>query len=160
MKIEVLRGNLDDPEHRSAILALTRAYALDPMGGSADLPSAVEERLIEGLRRHPTTVVFLATADGAPVAIATCFVGFSTFGAAPLLNVHDLHVERAFRRQGIGRRLLAEVEREARALGCCKLTLEVNERNEPARKLYAEFGFGEGRFDEGAATVLFKQKRL
>jgi len=39
-----------------------------------------------------------------------CFRGFSTFAAAPLINVHDLAVVPGFRGQGIGRRLLEAVE--------------------------------------------------
>lgn len=160
MSIEVIRADLELEAHRAAILELTRDYAMDPMGSAADLPSVVQARLIDGLRRHPTTMVFLASVDGGFAGIATCFAGFSTFGAAPVVNIHDLHVRSRFRRRGIARSLLAEVEREARRIGACKLTLEVQEKNQPARSLYASFGFGEGQYDEAAGTVLFRQKRL
>ena len=46
------------------------------------------------------------------------FVGFSTFAASPLINIHDLHVEPEWRRQGVARLLLEAVEARARALGC------------------------------------------
>jgi ribosomal protein S18 acetylase RimI-like enzyme len=44
--------------------------------------------------------------------------------------------------QGIGRALLDEVEVRARLLGCCKMTLEVHDTNEGAKRLYRKFGFG------------------
>jgi ribosomal protein S18 acetylase RimI-like enzyme len=68
-------------------------------------------------------------------------VGFSTFEARPLVNVHDLAVLPEHRGRGVGRALLAGVEQRARARGCCKLTLEVLDTNETARRLYARFGF-------------------
>ncbi len=160
MTIEFLKADLAAEDHRSAILELTRDYAMDPMGNGSDLPDEVRARLLDGLERHPTTLILLAKADGAFAGIATCFIGFSTFGAAPVVNIHDLHVRSAFRRRGIARQLLGAVEREARRIGACKLTLEVQQKNRPARSLYAAFGFSEGRYDDGAGTVLFRQKRL
>ena len=86
-------------------------------------------------------MVLLAFDGDEPVGIATCFFGFSTFAARPLLNVHDLAVVPARRGDGIGRALLAEAEARARAAGCCKLTLEVQDDNHRARAVYARFGF-------------------
>jgi ribosomal protein S18 acetylase RimI-like enzyme len=76
------------------------------------------------------------------------------------VNVHDLHVAPRFQRRGIARRLLAAVEARARALGCCKLTLEVQARNGPARALYRSFGFAGGAGAPEAEATLFLEKRL
>lgn len=158
--VRILEADLGDPTHADAVLAMTRDYARDPMGGGADLPPEIRGRLVERLRAHPTTLILLAFAGDAPVGIATCFVGFSTFAARPLLNLHDLHVTAGHRRRGLGRALLAAVEAKARALGCCKLTLEVQENNRVARALYESFGFASGQYEEAAGTVLFRQKTL
>lgn len=88
----IVKADLDRPEHQSAIVALTAAYALDVMGNGGPLPADVLERLVPGLKAHPTTVILLAYVDGAAVGIATCFLGFSTFAARPLVNIHDLAV--------------------------------------------------------------------
>jgi len=48
----------------------------------------------------------------------------------------------------------------ARALGCCKLTLETQERNHVAWGLYGRFGFAPGHFDPAAGAVLFRVKPL
>jgi ribosomal protein S18 acetylase RimI-like enzyme len=139
---------------------LTDAYARDPMGNGAPLSPEVLARLISGLRAHPTTIVFLAYAGDAEIGIATCFLGFSTFNARPLVNVHDLAVLPAHRGTGIGRRLLDAVDRKARALGCCKVTLELQENNTPARRLYISAGFAQQVYLESSGGALFYAKPL
>ena len=125
----IVEAQLDRPEHQRAVVAMTAAYALDAMGNGGPLPPDVLEQLVPGLRAHPTTLVLLAYVDAAAVGIATCFLGFSTFAARPLVNIHDLAVLPEFRGQGIGRELLGAVERVARERGCVKVTLEVLEKN-------------------------------
>ncbi len=139
---------------------MTRAYARDPMGNGRDLPDEVRRVLVDKLRAHPTTLIFLAFDNGRPVGIATCFVGFSTFAARPTVNIHDLHVVADQQRRGIGRLLIEAVEAKARALGCSKLTLEVQEKNHPALALYHRLGFRDGQYAAEAGRVLFREKRL
>jgi ribosomal protein S18 acetylase RimI-like enzyme len=148
--IRIARADLNRPEHQAAVLQMTRAYAQDPMGNGSDLTEAVQSALIPKLQAHPTTLIFLAFDNNEPIGIATCFVGFSTFAAQPLINVHDLHVLTPYQRRGIGRQLLAAVEAEARMLGCCKLTLEVQENNHGAQALYSTFGFASGQYEPQA----------
>jgi ribosomal protein S18 acetylase RimI-like enzyme len=105
-------------------------------------------------------LVFLAFDREEPVGIVTCFIAFSTFAARPLINVHDLHVSRNYRRSGVARSLLDAVERRARELGCCKLTLEVQENNQPALALYESLGFVSGQYEPEAGAVLFRVKKL
>jgi ribosomal protein S18 acetylase RimI-like enzyme len=73
--------------------------------------------------------------------MAICLLGFSTFRARPLINIHDIAVHPDFRGQGIGRALLDAVEQHAREHGCCKVTLEVRSDNEPAMAAYRRAGF-------------------
>jgi ribosomal protein S18 acetylase RimI-like enzyme len=130
------------------------------MGGEKALSAEVRAALIPGLQRHPTTVVFLAWHSATPVGIAVCFVGFSTFLARPLLNIHDLAVIPAYRRHGVGRLLLEQVAAKGTALGCCKLTLEVRADNHSAQRLYEAVGFDNAASYGGAVRVLFLEKRL
>ena len=158
--IDVVEADLSVTNHQRDVAALTDAYARDPMGNGAALPPEVLDRLIPALRAHPTTLVFLAYDGAEAIGIATCFLGFSTFHARPLVNVHDLAVLPAHRGQGVARRLLDAVERKARALGCCKLTLEVLENNAPARHLYTSAGFAQATYVEAAGGALFYAKPL
>ena len=158
--VTIIPADLASEVHQRDVLLLTDAYARDAMGGSAPLAAAVREQLIAGLRGHPTTLILLAYLDGRAVGIATCFLGFSTFAARPLINVHDLAVLPEFRGRGIGRQLLAAVETKARELGCCKLTLEVQEFNRRARQTYEGAGFRQASCGEANGGALFYAKPL
>ncbi len=157
MEVEIVEANLSDPHHAQSVLAMLDSYARDAMGIGRPLNAEPRERLLAGLNDHPTSLVFLAFDGERPVGIAVCFVGFSTFNAKPLINVHDLAVQQETRGQGIGRRLLEVVQSKAEQLGCCKVTLEVREDNHPALGLYRSQGFGAW---EGQATTLFLEKPL
>jgi ribosomal protein S18 acetylase RimI-like enzyme len=171
MAITIREADLGDPRDAAAVVAIIDAYARDEFGGGSPLPADVRERLVAGLRAHPTTLVLLAESSDVPggsndaptgandaptgandaptgssaalVGVAVCFFGYSTFAARPLVNVHDLAVLPAARSRGVGRALLAAVEARARARGCCKLTLEVLDDNRRARGLYASVGFSD-----------------
>jgi ribosomal protein S18 acetylase RimI-like enzyme len=56
--------------------------------------------------------------------------------------------------------LLAEVETIARERGCGKLTLEVLEGNEPAKRAYRNFGFDAYQLDPALGQALFWQKTV
>lgn len=159
-RARIVRADLADARHQAAVLEMTRAYARDPMGNGRDLPDDVQRALVPRLRAHPTTLIFLAFDGDRAVGIVTGFVGFSTFAARPLVNIHDLHVREDFQRRGVARRLLEAIETEARALGCCKLTLEVQENNRGALALYRSLGFAGGQYEPAAGGVLFRQKAL
>jgi ribosomal protein S18 acetylase RimI-like enzyme len=156
----VREARLDDPDDRRAVTELVDAYAQDPLASRQRLPDEVRARLADGLRNHPTTIVFLAIDKGKPAGVAVCFLGFSTFAARPLINVHDLAVLAGSRRRGLGRLLLRHVEMKARELGCCKVTLEVREDNSAARALYRHVGFDDARFGGDTAPVQFLEKQL
>ena len=158
--VRIVDADLSRPDHARAVVALTSAYAEDPMGNGAPLPGDVLERLVPALRAHPTTIVFLAYVGDQAVGIATCFLGFSTFAARPLVNVHDLAVVSEHRGRGVGRALLDAVERRARELGCVKLTLEVQENNARARRVYASAGFAQAVYGEATGGSLFLTKRV
>jgi len=156
----VVKADLDRSDHQEAVVAMTAAYALDEMGNGGPLPQDVLDRLVPGLRSHPTTLVLLAYVDGVPVGIATCFLGFSTFAARPLVNVHDLSVLPEHRGRGVAQALLRAVERAARERGCVKLTLEVQENNGRARRLYERAGLAQAVCGDNAGGSLFYSKNL
>jgi ribosomal protein S18 acetylase RimI-like enzyme len=153
--VEIVEADLDRLAHQEAVLALTDAYAIDPMGSGEPLPAAIREQLIDGLRKHPTTVILLAYVDGELAGIATCFLGFSTFAARPLLNIHDLAVSPEHRGRHVGVELLAAVEHKARELDCCKITLEVGDTNDRAKALYERAGFSQPTSHDAGKLIFF-----
>jgi ribosomal protein S18 acetylase RimI-like enzyme len=76
------------------------------------------------------------------------------------VDVQGLHSPATHQRRGLGRRLLEAVEDKARSLECSKLTLEVQEHNQPALALYGRLGFTDGQYEPQAGRVLFREKRL
>ncbi len=75
-------------------------------------------------------------------------------------NIDDLAVLPAYRRQGVGRQLLAEIERKARKMDCCKLTLQVQENNHPARLVYEAVGFAQAEYVKAAGACLSLSKPI
>jgi ribosomal protein S18 acetylase RimI-like enzyme len=160
MSIRIVEADLSLAEHQEAVLAMVDAYSRDAMGNGKPLDQDVRTRLIPGLRRHPTTLIFLAFDGVHPIGAAVCFIGFSSFAAKPIINIHDFVVLPASRGKGIGRRLLEAVEAKARELGCCKLTLEVMDKNHQAIRMYQAAGFERYSLQEEAGVAIFMSKPL
>lgn len=162
MSVEIVKANLRDAGHQSAVVAMMDAYSQDPMGDGKPLSNYAREHLVTGLIEHPTTIVFLVFENTTPCGIATCFRGFSTFAAKPLINVSDFYVESRLRGQGIGKQLLLAIEHEARTTGCCRLTLEVQQNNSTARTVYGNFGFRQAVYaaDANGGGSLYMVKQL
>ncbi len=139
--VTIVDADLSRTEHQRALVTMLDAYMRDPMEGGAAPSEQVKRDLVPGLRAHPACYVFLAYRDGSPVGFSICFIGFSTFMAKPLLNIHDIFVDSSVRGMGIGAMLLERIEAKARELNCCRLTLEVREDNRVARGLYRKVGF-------------------
>jgi len=157
-EVKVRRADLDNTDDQRAIIELLAAYAQEPHIGGESFSPEVQARLIPELKKQSSGRHFLALDQDEPVGLAICFLGFSTFYARPLLNIHDLAVRDGHRGKGIGRQLLDKIESAAAELECCKITLEVSADNPGARKLYEDVGFRAG--ETSATAVSFLTKRL
>jgi len=82
----------------------------------------------------------LAFAGDQPAGFALFFRTYSTFLGRPGLYLEDLFVRPAFRRRGIGRRLLVELARIARDEHCGRVEWAVLDWNEPAIGFYKSLG--------------------
>jgi len=158
--IEILPADLNSKTHALALVELLDAYAHDPLGGGQGLASDVKAKLPEELARRPTACVLLAWAEARAVGLLIAFEGFSTFAAKPLLNLHDIYVDPAYRRRGVGKLLLAHAEAIALQRGCCKLTLEVLSGNTTAQAAYREFGFQQYELSPEVGQAMFWEKKL
>lgn len=159
-RCDIRLADLSDSADAASYISLLDQYARDPMGGGRPLTKEVLERLPHDLAQFPGTLMLLASVDGQAVAVATCFTGYSTFRAAPLLNVHDIAVLPSHRGRGIGRAMLRAMEAHARERGCCKITLEVREDNPLAHGLYRSEGYGGAELGDSRVQYLFLEKAL
>ena len=138
----IREARLGEARDAEALVEIVDSYARGPGGQNAPLSEEARASLAKGLREHPAAFALLAFDGERAVGAAVCFVGFSTFAGKPLVNLHDLAVLPSHQGAGIGGELLEEIARRARALGACKVTLEVGAANRRARRLYERHGFG------------------
>jgi ribosomal protein S18 acetylase RimI-like enzyme len=61
---------------------------------------------------------------------------------------------------GIGQMILAAVEQKAQDTNCCKVTLEVQENNHRAQRVYEAAGFSRSAYVEAAGGALFLSKAI
>ncbi len=152
-------ADLNKRHHCKAILQLLEAFALEPMSGGMGISTEVRDTIVPGLAAQPGSRVFLAKSGDKYVGTAICFLGFSSFQAKPLINIHDLVVLSTHRGRGIGGELIAAVSDYGVGIGCCKVTLEVREDNLNALHLYRRKGFRSGN-EEESVRLLYMQKPL
>jgi ribosomal protein S18 acetylase RimI-like enzyme len=158
--IQIVKADLNLPQHGDALIQLLDEYARDPMGGGKELSEYAKVNLVAELKKRATVHVILAFDNDIPVGLLTCIEGFSTFACKPLLNIHDAAVAAAYRGRGICKQMLEFAELLARKLGCCKMTLEVLEGNKVAQGVYRSFGFAGYELDPRMGKAMFLEKKL
>ncbi len=153
--VNIIEGNLADLKHKEALVELINAYLSDNMGENRLLSCDIQDRLISGLTKHPAALLFFAEYKNKLIGLATCFIGFSTFHAKKLINIHDLIVLPEYRRHKVAEKIILFVEKKAQDMDCFKLTLEVRMDNIKAKGLYKKLGFSSGEH-----LMYFWTKRL
>lgn len=125
---------------------LFAATVLGSYDGSLDCGHLNGRREIEDiLATHRATGVFEATnwmlaRSGSHVVGVLLLAGIPETGSCEIVYVGLL---RPYRRQGLGASLVYRSVELARRKAATRLTLAVDAQNEPARQLYARFGFVE-----------------
>lgn len=95
-------------------------------------------RLLQDLGRRFDA--FVAVEDGRTVAYAIVYETYSSFAAKPVLWLEDVYVTPTHRRRGVGKALLAEVQREAASRGCVRVAWAVLDWNVEAQRMYDALG--------------------
>jgi GNAT superfamily N-acetyltransferase len=107
----------------------------------SELVVATEADIGEALfGSHRAAEVLIAYADDQPAGFALFFHTFSTFVGKRGLYLEDVFVKPAFRRRGVGRRLLAELARIAVERNCGRFEWSVLDWNQPAIDFYKSLG--------------------
>ncbi|MGL1936422.1 MAG: GNAT family N-acetyltransferase [Fibrobacterales bacterium] len=155
-KIVIERCDFLNHEHCENLVKLTNIFMTDPEAGCGrSLSHAEEENLIFGLAEHPTTFILFAKYNDQYVGLITCFIGFSTFKAKKLIQVHDIVVHPDFRGKGIAKKMMKTVEDTAVALRYCKITIEVRDDNTFGKKLMNTLGDTEVK-----STMIYRTKEI
>lgn len=160
MNIKIEKVDYLNNTHARDLTFLLNEYACDQMGGGKPLQQYVIDNLTTELSKLPHAISIICYVDNKPAGLINCFEAFSTFYCKPLINIHDVMVLKGFRGQGLSHKMLAEVEAIAQSKGCCKLTLEVLNKNEAAMSSYKKYGFDDYTLDPETGHALFWQKIL
>ena len=138
----------DDAAEVARLLAAFRTWY-----GSSDPDDASFERSVQRLLVDPQTEYLLG--GDPPAAVAQLRFRWSVWAEAEDCWLEDLYVEEAARGTGLGRAMVEAAMERARARGCRRIELDVDDANHPARALYEALGFAEK--NGGAA---YMQRRL
>jgi ribosomal protein S18 acetylase RimI-like enzyme len=140
---------MTDDEFAEWLPRLTDRYAGDMVehaGASAERAraKAVAEigQLFPGGKPADGQVVFALETDAGRVG-ELWFAERDNELTGRALWIYDIHVDEAFRRQGLGRAAMQFVEDEARRRGVSGIALNVFGGNEAARSLYRSLGYKE-----------------
>jgi ribosomal protein S18 acetylase RimI-like enzyme len=155
MQVDIIEGNLNIDSHKQNFVKLLNEYISDKMGGGAQFNEETRKKLLNDLLNFPTLMIYFAKFRETFIGMAVCFLGYSTFKAKRLINIHDIIVSKDFRNKGVGRKIIETVIKKGKELDCCKITLEVRNDNENAKKLYQSIGF-----DDSTPPMFFWNKPL
>jgi putative acetyltransferase len=148
------------PADAAPLVELGRAVSSEPEGWlitDDDWRTVAEERrYLRAIRRSSNAAVFVA--EDAAAIVGRLSLARDSHPASPHVADLGLMVAASHRRRGIGRALLARAVEWAREVGVEKLELHVFPYNEPAIRLYEQFGFEReglrrGHYRRGAELV-------
>lgn len=88
-------------------------------------------------------IAMVAEEGGAVVGGLTAYILRQYYMTRPIAYVYDLAVETARQRQGIGRRLMAELREHCRARGCDEVFVQADNVDEHALRFYRKSGASE-----------------
>jgi GNAT superfamily N-acetyltransferase len=152
----VPRVRLAQPQDSAIVTRLMAAFRDHlRLGGPSDAEIATGAEIL--LADPETEFLLGAPDDGAPPAgVAQLRFRYGIWRAGGDCLLEDLFVDASARGTGLGRALVAATLERARARGCRRLELDVNERNETARRLYESFGFSSVSNSYGARDLYMR----
>lgn len=150
------RVRLAQPQDSGIVTRLIAAFR-DHLGEAE--PSDAE--VASGVKRllgDPETEFLLASAEdgGDPAGVAQLRFRYGIWRAGGDCLLEDLFVDASARGAGLGRALVAATLERARARGCRRVELDVNEANPTAQRLYESFGFSSTANSYGARDLYMR----
>lgn len=91
--------------------------------------------------RNPADSILVAEDAGQLVGFATCNVRRVVRYPKPIASLDELFVLPAYRKRGVGRQLMAEVERLAQTAGCQRVFIESHYKHTGAHTFYETLGY-------------------
>jgi ribosomal protein S18 acetylase RimI-like enzyme len=134
-----------DPVLRVRAAELGDASDVARLLGDLGYPSTRDEAAerISIVRHDPRQHLLLAEMDGQVCGLIATYTRFAFSRGAEVTQITAIVVSPACHRQGIGRRLLREVEARARRAGVTCLDITSNARREEAHAFYRSCGYSD-----------------
>jgi GNAT superfamily N-acetyltransferase len=118
------------------------AALLEVLGYPCSRAEAIER--IGHFRHDPRQHLLLAELDGAACGLAALQLNYSVIRGAEVARITAMVVSPACVRQGIGRRLLREIELISRRAGAVRIEVTSNPRRDAAPAFYHGCGYADG----------------
>lgn len=120
----------------AGLAQLVRLNAL--FNGASDSTEQIAARLKDPRR---VETIILAETDGCIVGFAALRIVPCVFFSEPYSELTELYVDESFRRQGVGRVLVAHVEKLAQEAGARHMLILTDFYNNAAQSLYRSMGY-------------------
>lgn len=121
----------------SQIMTKFYHYAGDPVESKSKM-----EYLFEKAINPDVNLIFIGAFDNnALVGLLSITFGESSYKVAPFVWCDDFYVDKDYRGQGIGKKLLDESLKIAKEKGCSNIMLGVGENETQTQKFYKKYGF-------------------
>jgi GNAT superfamily N-acetyltransferase len=152
----VPRVRLAQPPDAGAVTRLLAAFR-----DHLRLAGPPDDEIARGVDRllgdADTEFLLAAVDDGAPPAgVAQLRFRYGIWRAGGDCLLEDLYVDAAARGAGLGHALVETTLDRARARGCRRVELDVNEANAAAQRLYGSFGFSATSNSYGARDLYMR----
>ena len=138
LEVQTRNAQSDDLDEMTALL-----QALFSIEADFEVDAARQLRglqlMLDGCRKH--RCIKVAEADGKVVGMCTAQILVSTAEGSVVALIEDMVVAPAYRRAGIGRLLMADIESWARAQGATRLQLLADRTNFDALDFYDRLGW-------------------
>lgn len=142
MKYRIRLGTKEDGPQMRALLPRLAEFDIPQRRAPEHLWHGDEQMLLSWLSgNEPNLFAFVAITDDAVVGVAMVRMGEELLSHEASAHLEVIVVDNKARGWGIGKALLAQVEREARNRGALTMTLHVFANNVRARSLYESAGY-------------------
>lgn len=149
-----------EEKDREAFIRLNLAFMAEALEGNPywatlKMPGEKElgETFGEALKRPEDIRIFVGELEGQVIGYANTWTVFSIWSRGRALTVDDLYVQKEYRRDGYGIRIMEYLSDFAEKEGYKRIQLHAEMDNERAHKLYRKLGYEE-------EEILFFMKKL
>jgi len=133
---DTIRTRTAESADAAGLAQLVRLNAL--FNGASDSAEQIAARLKDPRR---VETIILAESDDCIVGFAALRIVPCVFFSEPYTELTELYVDESYRRRGVGRALVAHVEKLAREAGARHMLILTDFYNNAAQSLYRSMGY-------------------